>query len=162
MEGGQSGEVGRIRGEGRLYNFFMALTIIGCFVILGVSVIYYFEGYCGIFECIPLVPYRHVPVALAFLAILAKWFEKLWRTPAGGILINALGCPLPASDRKRSFTADPWWTSSPVLPNLGFRYTQVLREQKFRLLTPRLQPRSLYEQPQQRASISVWPAYFCV
>jgi hypothetical protein len=79
MEGGQSGEVGRNRGEGRLYNFFMALTI--CFVILGVSVVYYFEGYCGIFECIPLVPYRHVLVVLAFLAILAKWFEKLWCKP---------------------------------------------------------------------------------
>jgi hypothetical protein len=25
--------------------------------------------------------------------------------PAAGILINALGCPLPASDRKPSFTA---------------------------------------------------------
>jgi len=59
----------------------MTLTIIGCFVILGVSVVYYFEGYCGIFECIPLVPYGHVPVVLAFLAILAKWFEKLWRKP---------------------------------------------------------------------------------
>jgi hypothetical protein len=81
MEGGQSGEVGRNRGEEWLYNFFMALTIIGCFVILGVSVVYYFEGYCGIFECIPLVPYRHVPVVLAFFAILAKWFEKLWRKP---------------------------------------------------------------------------------
>src|SRR5712692_6936961 len=32
-----------------------------------------------------------------------------------------------SSDRKRSFTPDPWWTSSPVLPNLGFRYTQVRR-----------------------------------
>jgi SMP-30/gluconolaconase/LRE-like protein len=32
-----------------------------------------------------------------------------------------------SSDRKRSFTSDPWWTSSPVLPYLGFRYTQVLQ-----------------------------------
>ena len=79
MEGGQSEEIGRNRGDGRLYTFFMALTVIGCFVILGVSVVYYFEGYCGIFECIPLVPYRQFPVALAFLTILAKWFEKLWR-----------------------------------------------------------------------------------
>jgi hypothetical protein len=81
MEGGQSGEIGRDRGNGRLYNFFMALTIIGCLVVLGVSVVYYFEGYCGIFECIPLVPYRHIPVALAFFAILGKWFEKLRRKP---------------------------------------------------------------------------------
>jgi Na+/proline symporter len=81
MEGGQSGEVGRNRGEGRLYNFFMALTIIGCFVILGVSVVYYFEGYCGIFECILAVPYGRAPVVLAFLAILSKWFEKLWGKP---------------------------------------------------------------------------------
>jgi hypothetical protein len=81
MEGGQSGEVGRNRGDGRLYNFFMALTIIGCLVILGVAVVYYFEGYCGVFECILVVPYRHVPVVLAFLAILAKWFEKLWPKP---------------------------------------------------------------------------------
>jgi hypothetical protein len=81
MEGGQSGEVGRDRRDGRLYNFFMALTIIGCLVILGVAVLYYFEGYCGVFECILVVPYRHVPVALAFLAILAKWFEKLWSKP---------------------------------------------------------------------------------
>src|SRR5216684_438823 len=29
-----------------------------------------------------------------------------------------------SSDRKHSFTPDPWWTSSPLLPNLGFRYTQ--------------------------------------
>jgi hypothetical protein len=81
MEGGQNGEVGRNPGEGRLYNFFMGLAIIGCFVILGVSVVYYFKGYCGIFECILLVPHRHVPVAFAFLAILAKWFEKLWPKP---------------------------------------------------------------------------------
>jgi hypothetical protein len=81
MEGGQSGDVGRNRGEGRLYNFFGALFLIGCFVILGVSVVYYFEGYCGIFECIFLVPHRHVPLAFAFLAILAKWFEKLWPKP---------------------------------------------------------------------------------
>ena len=81
MEGGQSGEVGRNRGDGRLYNFFMALTIIGCLVIVGVAVVYYFEGYCCVFECILVVPYRHVPVVLAFLAILAKWFEKLWRKP---------------------------------------------------------------------------------
>jgi hypothetical protein len=27
--------------------------------------------------------------------------------------------------------------------------------------TPPSQPRSLYEQPQQQAGISVWPAYFC-
>jgi hypothetical protein len=81
MEGDQSGEVGRNRGDGRLYNFFMTLTIIGCFVILGVAVVYSFEGYCGFFECILVVPYRHVPVALAFLAILGKWFEKLWPKP---------------------------------------------------------------------------------
>ncbi len=31
-----------------------------------------------------------------------------------------------SSDRKRSFTPGPWWTSSPLLPNLGFRYTQRL------------------------------------
>ena len=81
MEGDQSGEVGRNRGGGRLYDFFMTLTIIGCFVILGVAVVYYFEGYCGVFECILVVPYRHVPVALAFVAISAKWFEKLWPKP---------------------------------------------------------------------------------
>jgi hypothetical protein len=81
MEGDQSGEVGGNGGDGRLYNFFMALFIIGCFVILGVSVVYYFEGYCSFFECIPLVPYRHVPVALMFFAIVAKWYKKIWGKP---------------------------------------------------------------------------------
>jgi hypothetical protein len=57
------------------------LFVIGCFVVLGVSVVYYFEGYCDFFECIPLVPYRHVPVALAFFAIVAKWYKKLWGKP---------------------------------------------------------------------------------
>ena len=32
-----------------------------------------------------------------------------------------------SSDRKRSLTPDPWWTSSPILPNLGFRYTHRSR-----------------------------------
>jgi hypothetical protein len=81
MEGDQSREVGRNGGDGRLYNFFGVLFVIGCFVILGVSVVYYFEGYCDFFECIPLVPYRHVPVALAFFAIVAKWYKKLWGKP---------------------------------------------------------------------------------
>jgi len=44
-------------------------------------------------------------------------------------LIFAQGCAdfsSDSSDRKRSFTPDPWWTSLPLLPNLGFRYTQAL------------------------------------
>jgi hypothetical protein len=82
MEGDQSGEVGRNRGDGPLYNFFMTLTIIGCFVIIGVSLVYYFEGYCGFFECIPMVPYRHVPVVLAFFAIVAKHWCKPPPPPA--------------------------------------------------------------------------------
>jgi hypothetical protein len=38
----------------------------------------YFEGTCGIFECIGHVPYEGVPVALIFLAILVEWIEKRW------------------------------------------------------------------------------------
>jgi hypothetical protein len=82
MEGDQSGEVDRNRGDGRLYNFFMTLTIIGCFVIIGVAVVYYFAGYCGIFECILVVPYRHVPVGFAFLAAVAKHWCKPPPPPA--------------------------------------------------------------------------------
>jgi transposase InsO family protein len=44
-------------------------------------------------------------------------------------LVFAQGCAdfsSDSSDRKRSFTPDPWWTSLPLLPNLGFRYTQGL------------------------------------
>jgi hypothetical protein len=84
MEGDQSGEVGRNRLDGRLYDFFMMLTIIGCFVIIGVYVVYYFKGYCGFFECDRLVPYRHVPVVLYFFASFAKLSTKLWRKPPPG------------------------------------------------------------------------------
>jgi hypothetical protein len=44
-------------------------------------------------------------------------------------LVFAQGCAdfsSGSSDRKRSFAPDPWWTSLPLLPNLGFRYTHPL------------------------------------
>lgn len=87
MDSNQGSEAGRDRGFERpwLYHVFMVPAFVGCFIIVGVSIFYYFEGSCGFFACIDQVPYRHVPIWLVFLAFLAKWLDRLWnkRPPTG-------------------------------------------------------------------------------
>jgi hypothetical protein len=76
----QSREVSRERRETQpwLHQFFLVPAIVGCVVVGGVAVVYYFEGSCRFFDCIDLVPYRKIPIMLVFLAFLVKWLEKLW------------------------------------------------------------------------------------
>ena len=62
-----------------IHDFFWVPAIAGLFIVSGVAVVYYFEGSCGIFECIDQVPYSNLPFALFILAILVEWLEKLWR-----------------------------------------------------------------------------------
>ena len=59
-------------------EFFWVPAIVGLFVIVGVAVVYYFEGSCLVFDCIQEVPYNNVPFALILLAILVELLEKLW------------------------------------------------------------------------------------
>jgi hypothetical protein len=83
MERDQNVEGGRDRREWQpwLYHFLMAPGIVGCVVISGVAVVYYFEGSCRFFSCIDLVPYSQVPIVLVVSAIVVKWLERLWHRP---------------------------------------------------------------------------------
>jgi hypothetical protein len=63
-----------------LYYVFMVPAIVGFWIVGGISIFYYFKGYCSLFTCLDQVPYWHNLVWLVFLAILAKWFAR-WRKP---------------------------------------------------------------------------------
>jgi hypothetical protein len=56
----------------------LGAAIVGLFVVVGVAVVYYFEGSCRVFDCIEQVPYNNAPFALILLAILVELLEKLW------------------------------------------------------------------------------------
>jgi formate hydrogenlyase subunit 3/multisubunit Na+/H+ antiporter MnhD subunit len=55
-------------------EFFWMPAIGGLFVVVGVAVVYYFEGSCRFDQ----VPYNNVAFALFFLAILVELLEKAW------------------------------------------------------------------------------------
>lgn len=80
MESNQSREAGRALGVDRpwLYHVFMVPALVGCLIVEGVSIFYYFKGSCSFFACIDQVPYRHAIIWLVFFAILVKWTDR-WR-----------------------------------------------------------------------------------
>jgi hypothetical protein len=59
-------------------DFFWLPGLAGLFAVVGVAVVYYFEGSCRGFDCIEQVPYNNVPYALIFLAIFVGLLEKVW------------------------------------------------------------------------------------
>jgi hypothetical protein len=62
-------------------DLFWVPGLVGLFVVVGVAVVYYFEGSCRIFDCIEQVPYNNVPYALIFLGIFVGLLEKVWPGP---------------------------------------------------------------------------------
>jgi hypothetical protein len=80
MEGDQSGEVDATEGRGGCTTFLWPdRNRMFCHPRRFRRLL--FRGLLRHLRMYPLVPHRHVPIVLAFFAMLVKWFEKLWRKP---------------------------------------------------------------------------------
>jgi hypothetical protein len=61
------------------YRFVLAPAMIACVVVTGSSIYYYFQGSCGIGECMDHVPLlKEVALALVAVGMLAKGVERIF------------------------------------------------------------------------------------
>jgi uncharacterized membrane protein required for colicin V production len=50
---------------------------IGCYVVLGIAVMHYFQGSCSILNCVNQVPFSNWILLLLFISCTSEFIEKL-------------------------------------------------------------------------------------